>query len=225
MDNAGINAAKKIPWWIVRGLPNPAIGMRHSEESKEKMRRAKLGKKMSPEARIKMSLGKKGTKQSEEWKRKKNAAVRGQKRSPESIKRISEAQILLRRTNPEYKAKMDRHNKQLWQNPKTREAIIEKTSLAWNYDGPNKAELRLLAILEEMFPGEWKYVGNGHMFIDGRVPDFFCKSKRMLIELFGDYWHRGKDPQERIDHFAKYGFETMVIWEHEMKDREAMTKR
>jgi len=38
----------------------------------------------------------------------------------------------------------------------------------------------------------------------------------MLIELFGDYWHRDQDPQKRIDHFARYGYKCLVIWEKEL---------
>lgn len=43
-----------------------------------------------------------------------------------------------------------------------------------------------------------------------------CKKK--LIELFGDYWHKGEDPQDRINIFKKFGYDTLVIWESELKD-------
>ena len=56
-----------------------------------------------------------------------------------------------------------------------------------------------------------------------------CKSpdiwdgNRKLIELFGDYWHQGDDPQERIAHFEKYGFQCLVIWESELKNGRTVT--
>lgn len=34
----------------------------------------------------------------------------------------------------------------------------------------------------------------------------------------GDYWHEPKDEIERKKIFFRYGYETLVIWEHELKD-------
>jgi G:T-mismatch repair DNA endonuclease (very short patch repair protein) len=50
--------------------------------------------------------------------------------------------------------------------------------------------------------------------------------QKKIIELFGDYWHgkerTGKNKKgvekERINCFAKYGYQTLIIWEHELKD-------
>ena len=42
--------------------------------------------------------------------------------------------------------------------------------------------------------------------------------KKLLIELYGDYWHKGQDPQDRINLFKRYGWDTLVIWEHELKN-------
>ena len=48
------------------------------------------------------------------------------------------------------------------------------------------------------------------------APDFLSTNgQRKVIEVFGDYWHKGEDPQGRIDAFAKLGFKCLVIWEHE----------
>lgn len=55
--------------------------------------------------------------------------------------------------------------------------------------------------------------------INGKNPDFTnCNGKKKLIELFGDYWHKGEDPQDRINIFKKFGYDTLVIWESELKD-------
>jgi len=51
------------------------------------------------------------------------------------------------------------------------------------------------------------------------VPDFInINGQKKIIELYGDYWHRNDDPQDRIDLFAKYGYQTLIIWEHELKN-------
>ena len=36
------------------------------------------------------------------------------------------------------------------------------------------------------------------------------------IEIYGDYWHRGENPQDRVDLFDTYGYKTLVIWEKEV---------
>lgn len=34
----------------------------------------------------------------------------------------------------------------------------------------------------------------------------------------GDYWHKGQNPQDRIDCFTPFGYRTLVIWESELKN-------
>lgn len=80
---------------------------------------------------------------------------------------------------------------------------------------PNKPERKLSSILEGISP-EWEYVGDFSLVIGGKCPDFSNGGSK-LVEFFGDYWHKGQDPQERIDLFRKYGYDCLVIWEHELK--------
>lgn len=106
----------------------------------------------------------------------------------------------------------------LWSDPswakKTRKAI----NVALNYK-QNKTEIKLENILDEILLKEYKYVGDGQFFLGGHCPDFLnVNGKKKLIELYGDYWHRNDNPQDRIDFFKKYGFDTLVLWESELKD-------
>lgn len=39
------------------------------------------------------------------------------------------------------------------------------------------------------------------------------------------YWHDGDDEQERINYFKEYGFDTLIIWEHEMQDEKTLIER
>ncbi len=83
---------------------------------------------------------------------------------------------------------------------------------------PNKPEKKMLALLESLYPGEWKFTGDFSFTINGKCPDFVnCNGQKKIIELFGDYWHRDQNPQDRIDVFKPFGYETLVIWESEMK--------
>ncbi len=51
-----------------------------------------------------------------------------------------------------------------------------------------------------------------------------ANGRKQIIEMFGDYWHGGKarnyeeTEEGRIKLFKKYGFETLIIWECELKD-------
>ena len=83
---------------------------------------------------------------------------------------------------------------------------------------PNKMELELLITLA---PLGWQYVGDGQLIVGGKCPDFW-NGDHKLIELFGDYWHQGENPEIRIQHFRDVGYGCLVIWEHELRDEAAV---
>ena len=88
---------------------------------------------------------------------------------------------------------------------------------------PNKPENKLIKLLNTVLPKEYKYVGDGKIRIDTFNPDFInCNGQKKIIELYGDYWHNKPDELERnkrrIKVYKKYGYETLVIWEKELKD-------
>ena len=91
---------------------------------------------------------------------------------------------------------------------------------------PNKAEQKLDGILQSNFPGEWLYTGEGSFTLGYAIPDFLnVNGKKQLIELYGDYWHQGENPQDRIDYFQSFGFSTLVVWEHELADEVAVVRK
>ena len=47
-------------------------------------------------------------------------------------------------------------------------------------------------------------------------PDFKVKGQPKIIELWGDYWHRGEFPKDIIEGWRNAGIKCMVIWEHEI---------
>lgn len=84
---------------------------------------------------------------------------------------------------------------------------------------PNKVE----ALLDKFSPDSVKYVGNSKLWLtlaDGRKknPDFKVEGQNKLIEVFGNYWHRGDDPKDIIRDYKEIGFECLVFWESEMKN-------
>lgn len=81
---------------------------------------------------------------------------------------------------------------------------------------------KLEQLFNENTPDSVVYQGDGKFFLtfkDGRIknPDFVVAHQRKVIELFGDYWHRGEDPEELIKQYNEIGFECLVLWEHEVK--------
>jgi len=91
---------------------------------------------------------------------------------------------------------------------------------------PNKPEIKLDTFLKQLLPREYKFVGDGQFIIAGKCPDFInVNGQKKIIELYGDYWHRNDNPQERIDLFAKYGYQTLIIWEKELKDNKELKSK
>jgi len=88
---------------------------------------------------------------------------------------------------------------------------------------PNKPESYVLSLLEFAFPGEWAYVGDGKLMINGFNPDFAnINGQKKLIEVFGTYWHMGENARDRAKVFEPFGYKTLVIWEHELCDGSAL---
>lgn len=62
--------------------------------------------------------------------------------------------------------------------------------------------------------------------IDHITPDFRVPGTMRMIEVYGDYWHIGENPQDRIDLWRSVGCECLVVWEHEINaNDEAMRRR
>lgn len=69
-------------------------------------------------------------------------------------------------------------------------------------------------------PGDFSFM------INGKNPDFVnCNGKKLIIELFGDYWHKDDNPEDRAKVFEPFGYKTLVIWEHELKDIENLKNK
>jgi len=111
--------------------------------------------------------------------------------------------------NPEYRNLLRDIRKELWKDP-------DYVKKARRNRKPTNPESILINLIEEIgLP--YEYTGNGGFTISNMNPDFIHASgAKKVIEVFGDYWHRGEDPQDRIDAFAEYGWDCLVIWEREL---------
>ena len=102
---------------------------------------------------------------------------------------------------------------------------------------PNRREKELIQLIDSLgLP--FKYVGDGSVIIGGLNPDFInTDGKKQIIELFGRGFHRndrGFNKGKLVFHhteegrrcvFGEYGFELLVIWDNELKNKSKVTER
>jgi len=109
-------------------------------------------------------------------------------------------------------------SKGFWQDPE----YVAKQMVSRNIR-PNKMEQIILYLLNLMYPGEWRYTGDFSFMINGKNPDFVnINGQKKLIEFNGTYWHQNDVPGEREKIFAEFGYDTLIIWDHELKDMETL---
>lgn len=199
------------------------------EETKRKLSLANsgknhpfYGKKHSAETRRKLSLMKIGKPNPKHSEKLKELYAQGKIKPPLKGKHHSE----------ETKKKIGLKSKSYgFFKRKNRDAEFNRKRLRGLLKRPTNPEKQMMSLLDKNFPEEWKYVGNGQVLIDNLNPDFINnKGKKLIIEVFGDYWH---DPnrnwviskQERQARFNKYGFKMLVIKESELDDEEKIINR
>lgn len=105
-------------------------------------------------------------------------------------------------------------------NPMKRPNVLKKYAKTIKAK-PNKGEKALYSILQTILPNEYKInVKADIMTLGGKIPDFVnVNGSKKIIEFNGDYWHTEEESQQIADYFKRYGWDTLFIWEHEMKDK------
>jgi len=184
------------------------LGYKHTDEAKERIRLALIGNKRG--------LGK-------------GASRIGVKHTEEHKRKIGLAHIGIRTTlgykfTKEQSANLSRARLKQWSNPLYRDAQVRAMVRAAHIM-PNRAEMKLSYILRHTVPKTFYYNGDFRLGISvgGKIPDFVnMNSRKQVIELFGDYWHRGQNPENLIKYYAQYHYDCLVIWEHELADKKSV---
>lgn len=125
--------------------------------------------------------------------------------------------------NMESRKKLSRTRRKQWAIP----AYALKMFKSWKRK-PNESETKLLDILDSLCPTEFRYNGDMSqgLILGRKIPDYInVNGKKKLIELFGNYWHKGQNPERLKRHYAKYGFECLVVWESELKDERSLKQK
>jgi len=163
--------------------------------------------------------------------------------TPEAIQNRSIARLNMWKS-PEYRAKRDKSH---WSHTEKRDEVcknmsgIKKEEAKTNQVNSkehmlmmtkasshnkkiNKSEQKLLDILNNLFPSNYKFVGGFEVMIGGFFPDFInINGQKKIVELYGDYWHNISGSEEkdnnRLQKYSEYGYKTLVVWEKELKDK------
>lgn len=204
---------------------SPMVGKHHTEETKEKIRQAKIGKHHTLEAKAKMSEGRKGRIFTPETKAKISQSKILAYQNPEYKDRHTKA-TLAGKTEETYK-KMSRNKKLAYLNPEFKNKMV-RAMMKGRHIRPTKPEIVLGRIIDTLYPNTFKYNGDYSLGVtfDGLIPDFWnINGQKKVIELFGDYWHsetitkKAKEVEElkKIERYQKCGVDCLIIWEKELK--------
>lgn len=195
---------------------HPMLGRKHSEETRKKLSESHkgqipwiAGKTHSPEVRKRLSESHKGVPLSKEHCQSLSRVGLG-KPHPGAKGRIS---LMKGRHHSEEAKRKNSETKRLaW---KEHPELAKK---CLGFKSPNKCESKLMSILQSMYPEEWKFVGDGQIVINGKCPDYInVNGQKKIIELWGERWHQNDNPQDRIEVFKPFGYETLIIWVKELE--------
>lgn len=210
---------------------------------------SRYNQSVSRETRQKMRLAKLGTKQSEKHIRKRSKSLKqayasGSRKcwnkdlTKETDKRVAQQARKIkdqigpnknREFSKDWKENIHKGMTKKWQDPIYRKQQIEaqiRGKIKHSIQKQNKSEKKLENLLSKILPNEYKYVGLGEVILAGKCPDFVnVNGQKKIIELYGDYWHKGETGEDRISLFKQYGYQTLIIWEHELENKELLENK
>jgi len=190
-----------------KGKLSPTKGKHHSEESKKILSIKNTGKVLKQETKEKIIKSTTGKSKPEGF----GEIIRTRVKKMWCDPKFRDKQL---KSKSEKSKRQSKSLKKIWQDPE----FAKMMGRRWRLH-PNKPETIILNLLQEIYPNEWKYTGDLSFIINGKNPDFVnVNGQKKIIELFGDYWHRGQDPQDRINIFKPFGWDTLIIWERELKN-------
>lgn len=92
---------------------------------------------------------------------------------------------------------------------------------------PNFPERYLFNMVDSLFPKEYALNPRGEIIrIGNKMPDIVnVNGQKKVIEHYGRRWHVPEDEPKRIQHFKKFGFDCLIIWNEEFKDLDTLKKK
>jgi transposase-like protein len=165
------------------------------------------------------------------------------KETSDGMRRISESKIGVKKpeltkrnlennpmNNPETRKKSGKGVREQWKDPNSKYNSKEfrenqsKTLIERMMKRPTSFEQKISDLCMK-YHLPFVYTGDGRMLINFKNPDFVCEEKKIVIEVFlnyfkiRDYGSIENYMKIRGEHFAKQGYKTIFIQEEEIKDK------
>jgi very-short-patch-repair endonuclease len=138
--------------------------------------------------------------------------------SEKAKKKLSKSLVLYFK-DPKIRKSLSEQFKKRWEDTEYRKKSIQAILSSYG-KSPNKQEIKLMNILNKLYPDEWKFVGDGQVIINGKNPDFInINGQKKIIEFYGEHWHKKEDVEKRKKTFKPFGYDTLVIWQSELKKK------
>ena len=107
--------------------------------------------------------------------------------------------------------------KKMWDNysEDERSSRIKK---ALTISKPNFKEIQLFNLVQSISSNYALNTKGEVIVIGGKIPDIVnINGEKKLVELFGKQWHKPEDDQKRINYFKQFGWNTLIVWENELR--------
>jgi hypothetical protein len=223
-----ISEAKRGKPSSMKGVPQPSSSYKRSEETKRRMSEGRK-RMLAEHPEIMESVSRKLTMRkglvtnrviSQETRDKMSQSKQRYLREhPEAIERLSDS----RRGKPN--RAFSRIVKELWRQNYYIPILVEARKFK-----PNKQEIALGKIIDEVCPGMFKYNGDYSLGIalNRSIPDFVnINGKKQIIEFFGTYWHKqeGRGEDDKVAKYKEVGWNCLVVWDKELKQTDALKNK
>ena len=192
-----------------------------------KMRLSHLGQKLSLERRKKLADSHRGRPVSIETRKKISDAQKGRP-VPEYRKKILAIKCRGWTHSPAAKIKIAEASRRLWATSREKMLAGPREAVRAACRQPNGFERAVCALLEELFPRKWVYVGGGKSArkVGNHYPDFLCEEKSLIVEADGEYWHSDKSADARRNSsYRKLGYRVFTLGTKDLLDIKKLKQR
>ncbi len=169
-----------------------------------------------------------GKKHTEETKQKMSQSMTGLKHpfTPEG-----KASFYQKRITSEFRQEKSTCLNKLWQRDDFRDncaiknmKILRRVASLGSRQVCNNGEQFLFDILNELFPGEYRY-NDGWFMLGRKFPDFVnVNGQKKVIELFGEKWHPIFDIAKYQEHYKQFGYSVLMVWGNQLREKDKLVK-